>query len=87
LQQYRASRIELYLALEDIDQSWTKTKSPQPNGIAERFHNTVLDKFYRIAFRKKLYLSIEALQANLDEWIRAVSERSESRGDGGFPNR
>jgi len=26
------------------------------NGICERFHKTVLDEFYRIAFRKKIYL-------------------------------
>ena len=43
-----------------MSSSW-KTKSPQTNGIAERFHKTVLDEFYRIAFRKKLYLSIEVL--------------------------
>ena len=49
---------ELYLAVEDIDHSRTKTKSPQTNGIAERFHKTVLDEFYRIAFRKRLYASI-----------------------------
>ena len=30
---------ELYLAVEDIDHSRTKTKSPQTNGICERFHN------------------------------------------------
>ena len=28
---------ELYLAVEDIDHSRTKTKSPQTNGICERF--------------------------------------------------
>ena len=50
---------ELYLAVEDIDHSRTKTKSPQTNGIAERFHKTVLDEFYRMAFRKKLHASIE----------------------------
>ena len=44
---------ELYLALEDIDHSRTKTKRPQTNGIVERFHKTVLDEFYCIAFRKK----------------------------------
>jgi hypothetical protein len=33
----------------------TKTKSPQTNGIFERFHRTVLDEFYRLAFRKKIY--------------------------------
>ena len=46
---------ELYLAIEDIDHSRTKTKSPQTNGICERFHKTVLDEFYRVAFRKKVY--------------------------------
>ena len=40
---------ELYLAVEDIDHTRTKTKSPQTNGICERFHRTVLDEFYRVA--------------------------------------
>jgi transposase InsO family protein len=57
---------QLYLAVEDIDHSKTKTKSPQTNGICERFHKTMLEEFYRVAFRKKLYRSIEQLQADLD---------------------
>ena len=60
---------ELYLAVEDIDHSRTKTKSPQTNGIVERFHKTMLNEFYRIAFRKKLYGSIADLQADLDQWL------------------
>jgi transposase InsO family protein len=47
--------IALYLAVEDIDHSRTKTKSPQTNGICERFHKTALNEFYRVAFRKKVY--------------------------------
>src|ERR671927_1054396 len=58
---------ELYLALENIDHSKTKVKSPQTNGICERFHKTVLNEFYRVAFRKKLYASLDELQADLDE--------------------
>src|SRR5512132_2888406 len=65
---------ELYLAIENIDHSRTKTKSPQTNGICERFHKTVLDEFYRVAFRKKLYRSIAELQADLDEWLRQYNE-------------
>src|SRR3979411_1123288 len=57
---------ELYLAVEDIDHSRTQTKRPQTNGIAERFHKTVPDEFYRIAFRKRLYASIGELQDDLD---------------------
>lgn len=44
-------------------------KSPQTNGICERFHQTVLNEFYRVAFRKKLYAELEALQEDLDEFI------------------
>lgn len=42
---------QLYLAVENIDHSKTKARSPQSNGIRERFHKTVLDEFYRVAFR------------------------------------
>jgi hypothetical protein len=65
---------ELYLAVEDIDHSRTKTKSPQTNGICERFHKTVLNELYRVAFRKKVYRSIDELQADLDSWIKEYNE-------------
>ena len=55
--------------MENVDHTRTKTKSPQTNGIVERFHKTLLDEFYRIAFRKKVYDSIAELQADLDRWI------------------
>ena len=71
---------ELYLAVEDIDHSRTKTKSPQTNGICERFHRTVLDEFYRVAFRKKIYRAIEELQADLDAWLVDYNERRPHQG-------
>ena len=71
---------ELYLAVEGIDHSRTKTKSPQTNGICERFHKTVLNEFYRIAFRKKLYASIEDLQNDLDLWVRSDNEERPHQG-------
>jgi transposase InsO family protein len=60
---------QLFLAINDIDHTKTKVKSPQTNGICERFHKTILQEFYQIAFRKKLYDSIDALQADLDGWL------------------
>lgn len=70
---------ELFLALEDIDHTKTKAKSPQTNGICERFHRTMLDEFYRVAFRKKLYPSLEELQQDADEWIEYYNrERTHS---------
>ena len=71
---------ELYLAVEDIDHSRTKTKSPQTNGIVERFHKTVLNEFYRIAFRKKIYGSIEELQTDLDNWLKTYNEERPHQG-------
>jgi transposase InsO family protein len=71
---------ELYLAVEDIDHTRTKVKSPQTNGICERFHKTILNEFYRVAFRKKLYGSLEALQADLDEWLREYNENRPHQG-------
>ena len=65
---------QLYLAVENIDHSRTKTKSPQTNGIVERFHKTMLDEFYRIAFRKKLYTTLVELQADLDAWVTGYNE-------------
>ena len=60
---------QLYLTIEDIDHTKTKAKSPQTNGICERFHPTIQNEFYATAFRKKLYSSIEELQADLDAWL------------------
>lgn len=60
---------QLYLAIENIDHTRTKAKSPQTNGICERFHRTIQDEFYAIAFRKKIYNSLEELQRDLDEWL------------------
>jgi hypothetical protein len=60
---------QLYLAIEDIDHTKTKAKSPQTNGICERFHRTIQDEFYAIAFRKKIYRSVAELQADLDRWM------------------
>ena len=71
---------ELYLAVEDIDHSRTKTKSPQTNGICERFHRTVLNEFYRVAFRKKVYRSIDELQTDLDLWVREYNEQRPHQG-------
>jgi transposase InsO family protein len=60
---------ELFLAINDIEHTKTKARHPQTNGICERFHKTVLQEFYQVAFRKKLYGSLEELQQDLDTWI------------------
>jgi hypothetical protein len=70
----------LYLAVEDIDHTRTKVKSPQTNGICERFHKTVLNEFYRVAFRKKIYRTLDELQIDLDAWLRLYNEQRPHQG-------
>jgi transposase InsO family protein len=71
---------ELYLALNDIDHTKTKAASPQTNGICERFHKTILQEFYQITFRKKLYSKLEILQNDLDEWLRFYNTERTHQG-------
>lgn len=60
---------ELYLAIEDVDHSKSKARHPQTNGICERFHQTIQEEFYHVAFRKDIYHSIEELQTELDKCL------------------
>lgn len=70
---------ELYLDLENIEHTRTKVKSPQTNGICERFHQTIQNEFYANAFRRKLYHCLEELQSDVDDWIRRYNhERTHS---------
>lgn len=71
---------QLYLAVNDIDHTKTKAMSPQTNGICERFHKTILNEFYQITFRKKLYSSLEELQKDLDEWLNYYNNERTHQG-------
>lgn len=71
---------QLYLAINDIDHTRTKAKSPQTNGICERFHRTILQEFYQIIFRKHVFESIEALQEELDKWINHYNNERTHQG-------
>jgi transposase InsO family protein len=71
---------ELYLALEDIDHTRTRVKRPQTNGICERLHKTLLDEFYRVAFRKKVYQGLEDLQGDLDAFVERYNQERPHQG-------
>ncbi len=75
---------ELYLQLNEIKHQRTKVAHPQTNGFVERFHRTVLDEFFRIAFCTKFYDSVEDLQADLDAWL---IEYNTQRAHQGYRNR
>lgn len=71
---------QLYLAINDIEHTRTKAKSPQTNGICERFHKTMLQEFYQVTFRKKIYRDIETLQFDLDLWLEEYNHDRTHQG-------
>ena len=75
-------RHELYLAVENIDHTRTKVKSPQTNGSCERFNKTLLGELYRVAFRKKVYDTIEALQLDSMRGSRSITSSARTRAAG-----
>ena len=71
---------QLYLGIENIDHTKTKVRSPQTNGICERFHRTMKQEFYDIAFRKKIYNSVEELQIDVDLWMNKYNTQRTHSG-------
>jgi transposase len=60
---------ELFLTISQIQHRRTDIGSPETNGFCERFHRTVKEEFYSVAFRKTLYESLDQLQADLDQYL------------------
>ena len=71
---------ELYLALNGIEHRRTKVRTPRTNGFIERFNRTILDEFFRIAFRENFYETTKALQADIDQWLRHYNRERSHRG-------
>ena len=71
---------QLYLSIENIDHTKTKVRSPQQNGICERFHKTIQNEFYATAFRKKVYSSLDELQKDLDKWLEEYNRERTHQG-------
>ena len=71
---------ELYLQIEGIEHSKTQVRHPQTNGICERLHRTMQEEFYAVAFRKKLYSSLDEMQHDLDEWMKYYNQERTHSG-------
>ena len=71
---------QLYLALNEIEHTRTKVQHPQTNGICERFHKTILQEFYQVTFRRKIYRSVEELQKDLVDWLAYYNNKRTHQG-------
>lgn len=71
---------QLFLSLNDIEHSKTKARHPQTNGACEKLNQTIEKEFYSVAFRKKLYKSIDDLQEDLDKFMKYYNEERTNQG-------
>lgn len=71
---------QLFLHLNEIEHTRIRVRRPQTNGAVERLNQTVQEEFYKVAFRKKLYRSIEEIQADLDEFMAWYNTERTNQG-------
>lgn len=71
---------QLFLQLNEIEHTRIKVRHPQTNGAVERLNQTIQEEFYKVAFRKKLYRSIEEIQADLDAFMTWYNTERTNQG-------
>lgn len=62
-------RFERALADQGIQHRYTQVRHPWTNGFAERLNRTILEEFYQVVLRKKIYRSAEELQFDLNQFL------------------
>ena len=71
---------QLFLHLNGIKHSRTKVRHPQTNGSTERLNQIVQNEFYKVAFRKKIYKTIEEIQIDLDTFMDNYNTERTNQG-------
>ena len=63
-----------------IQHRTTRVARPQTNGFVERFHRTILEEFFRVQLRRKVYDTLEELEVDLQTWIVDYNTRRPHHG-------
>jgi transposase InsO family protein len=71
---------QLFLHLNEMEHTRIRVGRPQTNGAVERLNQTIQEEFYKVAFRKKLYRSMEEIQADLDEYMAWYNRERTNQG-------
>lgn len=71
----------MHLIPRYIEHRYTLIRSSQTNGFMAQFRLTVLEEFFRVKLREKLYKSMEALQHDLDIWLKFYNCERPHLGD------
>ena len=58
----------------------TKVRHPWTNGACERLNRTILEEFYQLAFRTKIYETIDQLNDDLDKYLKIYNYQRTHQG-------
>jgi len=73
-------RWERALQERGIQHRYTQVRHPWTNGFVERLNRTILEEFYQVTLRKKIYTTLEALQQDLDDFLGFYNFRRSHQG-------
>jgi len=79
--EFRGTAFTRHLTERGLRHVWTPPRSPNHNAVCERFQGTVLDEFYRVAFHREFFTSIERLDTQLQAWVTRYNTRRRNHGD------
>ena len=64
----------------EIQHRLTKVRHPWTNGACERLNRTILEEFHQLAFRSKIYSSVEELNQDLQGFLAFYNTRRTHQG-------
>lgn len=64
----------------NIQHRLTKVRHPWTNGACERLNRTILEEFHQVAFRTKIYTSLEELDQDLQQYILSYNTKRTHHG-------
>ena len=71
---------QLFLHLNEIEHTRTKVRHPQTNGSTERLNQIIQNEFYKVAFRKKIYTTLEEIQIDLNGFMENYNNERTNQG-------
>jgi transposase InsO family protein len=79
--EFRGTAFTSHIGHLGLRHTWTPPRSPNHNAVCERFHGTVLDEFYRVAFHREYFTTVERLDTQLHGWVTRYNTRRRNHGD------
>ncbi len=71
---------ERLLKVLDIKHRLTKVRHPWTNGACERLNRTILEEFYQVAFRTRIYETIDQLNDDLQIYLKTYNYQRTHQG-------